>query len=278
MKFATEQEWKDYVKASRRKLWRDIFFIFSGFLGLVIAIYVILGLAVDAVVTRLPEGFEQQLGILYARQFSEEEQSPAEVYLQEVLDTIVEKSSSRITGSYSVHLIPSAQPNAFALPGGHIVVYSALLEELDSENELAFILAHELGHFANRDHLRGLGRRLVMMTMGALLFGVDNRLTEIVMGSLLVVEMKFSRSQETKADLFALDLLNSHYGHIAGATDFFQKTLEDDVQTRLAYYFATHPYPADRVEMLRKQIQEKGYQVRDRQPLDSRIKDLPYDG
>ena len=45
--------------------------------------------------------------------------------------------------------------NAVALPGGNIVVFAGLLKEIKSENELAMILGHELGHFAHRDHLRG---------------------------------------------------------------------------------------------------------------------------
>jgi hypothetical protein len=53
-------------------------------------------------------------------------------------------------------------PNAFALPGGQLLVTSALLREARSENELAFVLGHELGHLAGRDPLRALGRGLLV--------------------------------------------------------------------------------------------------------------------
>jgi len=235
----------------------------------------LLGLAVDWLIPHLPAGLEQSLGALYAKQFVAYEQPPAGEYLQELLDNLANTLLEHSAGQYVVHLVPSNQANALALPGGHIVVFSALLEEMDSENELAFILAHELGHFAHRDHLRGLGRRLAMMAVSSLLFGVDDRITNLLMGSVMAVEMKFSRSQETQADLFALDLVNAYYGHIAGATNFFQKTAEESTQRRLTYYFSTHPYPADRVAKLQQQIQAKGFEVRQTTPLDPRIHEVP---
>jgi Zn-dependent protease with chaperone function len=59
---------------------------------------------------------------------------------------------------FSVSIIDEPRLNAFALPGGTILVTRGLIDAVDSENELAFVLAHEIGHFRNRDHLRQLGR------------------------------------------------------------------------------------------------------------------------
>jgi predicted Zn-dependent protease len=270
----TPKELHGNVNISQTSSLKELLLLLGGILGLLLVIYVVLGLAVDIVVPRLPPGIEQRLAKLYARGFANEEQTAASQYLQELVDNLA-KQLPQQTGRYYVHLVPSSQANALALPGGHILVLSALIEELDSENELAFILAHELGHFANRDQLRRLGRGLVMMAMSAFLFGVDNKLTSFLMNSLVNVEMKFSQRQETKADLFALDLLNKRYGHIAGATDFFQKIAEEDPRSRLAYYFATHPYPKDSVVTLQNQIQIKGYSVGEKLPLDKRLTDLP---
>ncbi len=154
---------------------------------------------------------------------------------------------------------------------------SALIEELESENELMFILAHELGHFANRDHLRGLGRRLVLTAISTFLFGVDSHVTNLLMNSLLSVEMKFSQRQEMQADLFALDLLNQHYGHIAGATDFFKKISREDTHNRLTYFFATHPYPPARIQTLQDQIQTREYSTGEKLALDETLMDIPHD-
>lgn len=253
-------------------LW-ELLLLLGGVLGILVIVYIVLGFAVDFVVPRLPSGLERHLGNLYASAFEAYPSTSAERILQRLTDQIV-KTASLQAGQYTVHLIPANQANALALPGGHIVVLSALLDELDSENELAFILAHELGHFVHRDHLRGLGRGLVLIAMSNLLFGLDNTLTNFLMQSLLTIEMRFSQSQETQADLFALETLNTHYGHVAGATGFFEKLAEEDRRSRLAYFFATHPYPRDRIATLQTYIREHGYAIGVEIPLDERLQNI----
>ena len=63
---------------------------------------------------------------------------------------------------FEIVVISEEVPNAFAIPGGLIVVTTGLISGVESENELAFVLGHELGHFRNRDHLRSLGRGALM--------------------------------------------------------------------------------------------------------------------
>lgn len=254
-------------------LW-ELLLLLGGILGILAIIYIALGAAVDFVVPYLPSGLEQHLGRLYASAFEAHPSTSAESVLQRLLDQVV-KTASLQAGQYHVHLISTSQANALALPGGHIVVLSALLDELDSENELAFILAHELGHFVHRDHLRGLGRGLVLIAISNFLFGLDNALTNFLMQSLLTIEMRFSQSQETQADLFALETLDTHYGHISGATDFFEKLAEEDRRGRLAYFFATHPYPRDRIATLQQHIYERGYTIGTEIPLDERLQNIP---
>ncbi|MBD3305146.1 M48 family metalloprotease, partial [candidate division KSB3 bacterium] len=221
---------------------KELFLLLGGLIGIMIIVYLVLGLAVDVIVPRLPAGLERHLGVLYSDVFDQRNPSPADQALQELLETLI-AASPTLTEPYQVHLIPSSQANALALPGGHIVILSELLHVLASENELAFILAHELGHFANRDHLKGLGRGLVLTAISAFFIGVESNLTSFLMRSLVGVEMQFSQRQETQADLFALELLNAHYGHVAGATAFFETLTEDSTRSRLSYFFATHPYP-----------------------------------
>ncbi len=268
----TAKELKGNVNVPRISPIREFFLLLGGILGVILFFYIALGFAVDLVVPKLSPEIEQDLGRLYSKIYENTEKTTAGIRLQQILDELVEKLPLSNPGSgtrnesqlqaglqYKVHIVPNSQINAMALPGGNIVIFSALIKEVESENELAFILAHELGHFANRDHLRGLGRRLVLLTISAALLGGDNSVTGFLMNSLINVEMKFSQRQETMADLWALDLLNKRYGHVSGATDFFEKMSEKEKRGRILYYFATHPYPKKRVKVLEEQIQKKGY-------------------
>lgn len=271
----TPKELNGNVNVSKNSPLKEFFILLGGALGLLMLTYIALGFAVDLIIPRLPSGTEQRLSALFVDKFSQKKPTPVEQQLQQLLDSLVATLPQETNTAYQVHLISSKQANALALPGGHIIVLSGLLKELNSENELALVLSHEIGHFANRDHLRRLGRGLVLSALSIFLTGLDNSVTQFLMQSLLNVELKFSRDQEIKADLYALELLHKRYGHVAGATDFFAKIAAQNVHNRLSYYFATHPYPQDRIVALQDQIQKKGYILGEKTALNHLFKQLP---
>lgn len=266
------KEIEENVNVSSTHPLKEFFVLLGGALGLLVVVYVVLGFAVDLVVHRLPAEVEEGLGAMYSGMYGGIEETEEGKRLQELLESLTEEFPDG-RGHYSVHFVNSPVVNAMALPGGNIVVYSGLVEELESENELAFVLAHELGHFENRDHLRGLGRGLVLVVISATVLGHDNEVTRFLMSSLTNVEMKFSQRQELQADSFALDLLNRKYGHAAGSADFFARLSEKKKRSRLSHYFATHPHPEDRVKALEKRMLEKGYTVKEKTPLDEALKE-----
>ncbi len=268
----TPKELKGNVNISHTSPIKEFFILLSGILGILFIIYLALGFAVDLVASKLPFEVEHKLGSLYSSLYNNTESTEAGKNLQELLDDLVRNTSNSSdlktqNIKYNVHLIPGPIANAMALPGGIIIVFSPLMDEVKSENEIAFVLAHELGHYANRDHLRGLGRRLVLIAASATLLGGDSSVTNFLISSMVNIEMKFSQHQETTADLWALDLLNNKYGHVAGAMDFFDTLSTKEDSNRISYYFATHPYPDDRIKQLEKRIAEKRYLLQEKIPL-----------
>ena len=145
---------------------------------------------------------------------------------------------------FEIAIWDEPEPNAVALPGGVIAVTSALLESVESENELAFVLGHELGHFHNRDHLRGLGRGIAFSLLLVAL-GVGGGGSAVQLASLAgqFAQRDFDRDQEIEADRFGLALLAAEYGHVSGAEAFFEHLPERDepLGGELASYFSTHP-------------------------------------
>lgn len=268
----TPKELEDNVNISPTSLIREFFFLIGSVLTITLIVYVALGFAVDLIVPRLSPELEQRLGSIYGSIYTGTEEAGDEKRLQQVLDSLSSVQPENKGWQYRVHLVQDKRINALALPGGNIVLYSGLLDEVESENELAFVLAHELGHFAHRDHLRGLGRRLILLAMVTSVFGQDSSISEFMSNSLLDVEMRFSQGQEKMADLWAVDLLNRKYGHAGGAVDFLDRIARKEKNGRLAYFFSTHPYPLNRVKALQKYIMIKGYQVKEKTPIDGPLK------
>lgn len=146
-----------------------------------------------------------------------------------------------------VHLSDSDVPNAFATLGGHVVVTHGLYRRMPSENALAMVLAHEIGHVRHRDPIAALGGHAAVWTMLALLGGDGQALAGQMAG---VVQLGYSRSAETDADDDALRALHATYGHVKGASDVFRvlsgyraEHIGLDVPTLLS----THPADAARI-------------------------------
>jgi Zn-dependent protease with chaperone function len=98
-------------------------------------------------------------------------------------------------------------PNAFALPGGRIYVLSGLLERAKDADEVAGVLAHEMGHVAHRDGLRLLLQSSASSFLIGLLFGDVLGGGTLVMLGRTLVDTAYTREAETAADAFAADLL-----------------------------------------------------------------------
>ena len=133
------------------------------------------------------------------------------------------------------------------------------------------ILGHELGHFANRDHLRGLGNILVLRVTIAYVLGDANVFKSIVATTVRAISRaNYSQKQENQADEFGLMLLDKTYGQVAGSTDFFKKLAKES--KRDFDFLASHPAPAKRVKEINKLIKENGYDTETLTPLPDTLK------
>jgi len=246
---------------------KEFFLLACGLLGLIAGIYLLLGLAVDWLAPRIPPGLENRMAAPLLHSL---EKTPAKDPRVRCLQRLVDELQAHcahLPYHFRVHLQDADAVNAVALPAGHIVVYRGLLDKVSSENELAFVLAHEMGHYAHRDHLRGLGRGLVLMAIASLFTGADSSLNSLLSSTLNLSEMRFSRSQESQADAFALAELNCYYGHVGGAVDLFEKLPEPAGPASVTHYFASHPANRKRISDLKKLAREKGYSEDSPKPL-----------
>ena len=237
---------------------REFFVLVGGLLGIIVGIYIILGLLVDFIVPRMSLETERRVAVFFSQLTNASEKTSGRVvYLQSLADRL-ESHCAPLPYDIRVYVYDDELVNAVALPGGTIVVFSGLIEKMKSENEIAFVLSHELGHFYHRDHLRVMGRSIVFMTLSALLFGADSSVGDMLAQSVGITELGFSRTQETRADEFALSAIDCFYGHVGGATDFFEKMKQAEDPTRFGQYFTSHPDTAERIQHLLDIGREKG--------------------
>lgn len=263
----TPREPESNVNVTPTSPLREFFVLTGGLLGLVVGVYLLLGLAVDLIVPHISTDLEGKMAAHFIGSIdAKDADSQREYYVQSLMEDLQERCA-KLPYRFKVHVREAPAVNALALPGGHVMVFTGLLEKVSSENELAFVLAHEMGHYAHRDHLRGVGRAVVLMTISAFLFGQDSSVSKVLAHALNITELSFSRKQETRADEFALETINCAYGHVAGAVDFFKKISKGQDPGKFGHYFASHPENLRRISHIEHIIQSRGFRLAKRKPL-----------
>jgi Zn-dependent protease with chaperone function len=243
------------INAPRTNALAELGLLAGALLGLLVGGFYALGLASDWLAVRLSPRLEAAIGERFPMASAGVEVVAGRE--RAILDALLAHVPNQPHDVRLRVLCDERGVNAFAIPGGRIVVLGGLLDAVQSENELAFVLAHELGHMQNRDHLRALGRGLVLMTLLTAVGTGGDFASELVVGSGVAVGHRFSQGQELAADRFAAELVQETYGHVGGLTDFFGRPALRDGGS----WFGTHPASARRVHGLEDLKREKGWQA-----------------
>jgi predicted Zn-dependent protease len=238
---------------------KDFLLILAGLSVAVLAGVWALGLLVDSVVDELSPDTQARLTRLIAPPLppTRPDAAPREAWLQARLDAL--RPCAGLPGQVAVRLVASKEANAMVLPGGTVMVHEGLLRHVRSENGLAFVLAHELSHLAHRDHLRAVGRSLVLIAAASVLTGDGSWAAGVLEPAWHLGEAGYSRGREALADANALRILQCRYGHVGGATEFFEALRARDGEApAFAHYLATHPSMTARIDALQLSIREAG--------------------
>jgi predicted Zn-dependent protease len=212
---------------------------------------------------------EAKLGNQLAAQVNEEERISKDAELQAYLDKVANKVLSAVPkdqrnqeGFTFTVIDKPTEVNAFALPGGHIYVYSGLIAAAGNEAELAGVLAHEIGHATSRHGAEVLVKSMGLETVMGLALGQDpNQLAAL--GAQVAAQgylARNSRDQEREADARALTYLTRAGYDPNALPSFFEKLakMQGSSPGALASFFASHPDPADRAKTARTTIARSG--------------------
>ncbi len=154
---------------------------------------------------------------------------------------------------WEVNVITSDTINAWCMAGGKIAVYTAIVEKLNlNDDEIAFILAHEIAH-ALREHVREQQSQNMIKNglIGvASIFGVDNTILSVAdLVANVGVTLPFSRSHESESDEIGLELAYMAGFNPDGAASLWRKMQENSGNGGLEF-LSTHPSHESRIENL----------------------------
>ncbi|MBC7922128.1 MAG: M48 family metalloprotease [Ferruginibacter sp.] len=146
--------------------------------------------------------------------------------------------------------------NAFCTPGGYIYVYTGLIKYLDTEDQLAGVLGHEIAHADKRHTTDNLTREYGIQLLLEVALGQQSQGTLVNIARSLT-SLRYSRSAEREADESSVTYLCGTEYRADGAAGFFEK-LEAEGSAAPPEFLSTHPNPGDRIQAIRSKAQQEG--------------------
>lgn len=152
----------------------------------------------------------------------------------------------------TITILDHSMINAFALPGGQVVFFRGMLDAADSPDEIAAVLAHEIGHVAARDPTRIALRSAGSLGVLGLLFGDFAGGAVVLFLVEQMIQADYSRAAEAAADAFGISLLEDAGVDPGALGDLFQTLLDEFGDAEgIAAHFMSHPSLGDRIETAR---------------------------
>ncbi|GAB2536382.1 M48 family metalloprotease [Rufibacter soli] len=203
-------------------------------------------------------------GQLLERTSSDPKVRAAYAHLDKIVNRIIStgKVGYRDEFAWDVKIIYDPENlNAFATPGGHIYVFTGLIKNLDTEDELAGVLGHEIAHADQRHTMKQLQKQYGIAFISRLVLGDNAGQMEQIAGQIAgqLAGLKFSRDYERESDEFSVEYLGAtNYYACDGAAGFFQKMQTLENQGTPPEFISTHPSPGNRIQDIKATAQKQG--------------------
>jgi predicted Zn-dependent protease len=199
----------------------------------------------------VPKDTEIELGASIAENFKQTEEInvASSKLLNQFIDSLYVKESYPI----NITVVNSPTVNAFALPGGHIFVYTGIIDKMKNYNELVALLSHEITHVTHQHSLKSLGRSAATSIFISGLFGdISGISAGILDQASQLKQLRYSRELETEADQHGVDFMIKYKVSPDGMISLMQiLDAEGEKQDGFMNYLSTHPETKERINTLK---------------------------
>lgn len=225
------------------------------YLGLIAAFFVggyfTLHYSAPLIADMIPYEWEQKIGGFAFENYQTGKKTVTDQTVTDAVDAIV-KRIDRFDGAeieYQVAVVDADMINAFAFPGGYVVVTTGLLKNADNPEQVAGVLAHELTHVLQRHSMRKLVRQAGMGVLIGIVFGDVSALSQLIELSSQLDSLSFDRDQERNADDGAIEIMTAAGLSPRHLAAFFEKIQKADALTgNIPELFQTHPLTDERIK------------------------------
>jgi Zn-dependent protease with chaperone function len=237
-------------------------FVAIGFLvGFVVFTYfVVIPITIKVTTVVFPREYEIEMGKSIYNEYMRtmDKDSVRTVFINDFYKSL------KVDTDYPIHItvVKENQMNAFALPGGEIVVYTGILDSMKNYNELIGLLGHEIGHVQKRHSLQMIIKNLSNYILISLVFqDYSGTLAVVAENAATIEEMSYSRNAESESDEFGYATIMLNGGDPNYMTLMFERMLkEEKLSGAIPAFLSTHPKLEERVaEIKKKAATNKGH-------------------
>lgn len=230
----------------------------------VLLLWVVSPFAVDLVTDLVPRSWEQGMGeearnavgrILsgtYSGDVPWRDSGPGYEALRDIVTRLAAVDDTA-GYTFQVSILKAELVNAFALPGGYIVVTTGLIGQCRTPDELAGVVAHEMAHVTKRHNTRQLVRDQFFSFAAKVLMGGSDLMELVRKAGNTIVSSSFSREDEREADLLGVRRLARAGINPEGIARFFAGLPKSESRSGKFTYLDSHPLLADRQEYMRRE-------------------------
>lgn len=234
---------------------------------IVLAYFFLLPFLVNKAVEHFPQEYEYKFGKAMFNQVQQSEKIDA--YKTTLLNQLFDSLHFAGTNKVELLCVKKKEVNAYALPGGFIVVYDEIINKMQTSHELAGLLAHEYAHIKLKHTLKNAFNTVGFSLLVQIIFGGfdDSLLTMIGTQTEQLRELQYSRSLEKDADENGFTLMQKKQLDPNGMINLFER-LNAESNVKIPSILSTHPLPEERINFIQKLIQENKYQVKNNNGLE----------
>lgn len=209
----------------------------------------------------------EQMGTSSFAQIKKQEKISQDAAINRYVDCVANRITAVLPNSgspWDVVVFESEQVNAFALPGGHIGVYTGLLNVAENEHQLATVIGHEVAHVlakhsneqVSRAQLSGIGMQIADAALGA--GGISNKelyMAALGLGAQVGFILPYGREQESEADIMGVELM-ARAGFDPSQSIVLWKNMAKHGGEQGPELLSTHPSHGHRIDDLTKMQQQ----------------------
>ncbi len=232
----------------------------AGFLLMVVLGYFfLLPFVADTVANQFPIEYEISMGEdLYKKVLAESKIDTAKT---EAINAFYRNLHIESNYPIKILVIKDSVVNAFALPGGGIVVYDAILQNMQTPEELAALLSHEYSHVALKHATRNVFRSVAGYLFISIVFSDINGIASLVVNNAHQLRnLSYSRELEHEADANGLLILQQNKLNTQGMIDLFTQ-LKKEQQLEVNEWISTHPDLDNRIDYVKEFTRENKYEA-----------------